>query len=112
MSNISAQRWPTLPNVRTYLRLQPDAVEDQVIDQARLAAVDYANRRTNQTYAASGFVPDAAFQACVIHAARLYKRRDTVDGTISWGDMGVVRVGRADPDIEALYDAVGPWVFG
>ena len=107
-----AATWPDLKTVRTYLRLQPDAVEDTVIDQARLAAVDYANRRTNQVYASGGFVPDLAFDACVKHAARLYRRRDSIDGTLGFGDVGLVRVGRTDPDIDAAYAAVGPVVFG
>ena len=37
-----------------------------------------------------------------MEAGRLYRRRDSVDGTIGWGDMGVVRVGPKDPDIETL----------
>jgi hypothetical protein len=48
----------------------------------------------------------------LIHAARLYRRRDTIDGTIGFGDVGVVRVGRYDADVESLYSAVGPLVFG
>ena len=52
------------------------------------------------------------FQAALFHAARLYRRRDSLDGTIGFGDMGLVRVGRVDPDIEALYATVGPVVFG
>ena len=49
---------------------------------------------------------------CYTHP-RLYRRRDSTDGTIGFGDAGVMRIGRTDPDIEALYDkgAVGPMVF-
>jgi len=108
--------WPTLPEVRTFLRLQPNPSDDTVIQTALAAAIDYGNRRLNYQYPIppydNGLLPDTAHIACVMHAARLYKRRDTVDGTIAWGDMGAVRVGRADPDIEALYWAVGPVVFG
>jgi hypothetical protein len=107
-----ATGWPTLPNVRTFLRLQPDPVEDQVIGWALASAIDYGNRRTSQTYAAGGFLPDLAFDACLMHAARLYRRRDSIDGTLGFGDMGVVRVGRADPDIDAAYASIGPVVFG
>jgi hypothetical protein len=46
-------------------------------------------------------LPDAAHEACLIHAARLYRRR-TIDGTIGFGDMGAIRVGRYDADVEAL----------
>ena len=108
--------YPKLPEVRSFLRLQPDPAEDGIITTALAAAVDYCNRRTNYKYPVppsdDGTLPDAAHQACLIHAARLYRRRDTVDGTIGFGDLGVVRVGRVDPDIEALYSLVGPLVFG
>jgi hypothetical protein len=108
--------WPTLTEVRAFLRLQANPADDAVITTALAAAIDYGNRRMAYTYPIppydNGLLPDTAHMACVFHAARLYKRRDTVDGTIAWGDMGAVRVGRADPDIEALYGVVGPVVFG
>jgi len=108
--------YPKLQEVRSLLRLQPDPAEDGIIATALAAAVDYANRRLNYRYPIppydDGNLPDAAHEACLLHAARLYRRRDSVDGTITWGDMGGVRVGRTDPDVEALYGAVGPVVFG
>ena len=98
------------------LRLQPDPTEDGLITTALAAAVDYGNRRLNYKYPVppfdDGSLPDAAHQACLIHAARLYRRRDSIDGTISWGDMGGVRVGAVDPDVRMLYDTCGPLVFG
>ena len=123
--------WPQLKEVRTFLRLQVDAVEDPVIQTALSAAIDYGMRRlgttttvvdngdgtttttVDWTYPAdTADLPDAGHQACVIHAARLYRRRDSIDGTISWGDLGGVRVPRIDPDIESLYTSLGPVVFG
>src|SRR5262245_23363495 len=110
--------WPTLTEVRSFLRLEPNAKDDAVISTALAAAIDYGNRRTSYRWApdneinwASPF-PDTVHMACLEHAARLYKRRDTIDGTIGWGDMGALRVPKVDPDIEALYTAVGPMVFG
>ena|SRR6516225_701931 len=108
--------YPKLQEVRSMLRLQPDATEDSIITTALAAAVDYANRRLNYKYPIppydDGTLPDAAHEACLLHAARLYRRRDSIDGTISWGDLGAIRVGRIDPDIEQLYATVGPLVFG
>jgi hypothetical protein len=111
--------WPVLKDVRTLLRMQPDPVEDLVIADALAAAIDYGNRRTNYQWdpntAPSQWqtgLPDAVYLACKIHAARLYRRRDSIDGTIGFGDAGIVRVGRFDADIEALYSAVGPLVAG
>ena len=107
--------WPTLPEVRKVLRLQPDATEDAVLQSALAAAIDYGNRRTNYQYpppVSDGSLPDAAYQACLIDAARLYRRRDSLDGTVAWGDAGAISVGRTDPDVERLYASLGPVVFG
>jgi hypothetical protein len=108
--------WPTLPEVRKVLRLQPDPTEDGIITTALAAAVDYANRRLAYRYPIppydDGLLPDAAHEACLLHACRLYRRRDSIDGTIGFGDLGAVRVGRTDPDVEALYAVCGPVVFG
>jgi hypothetical protein len=46
-----------------------------------------------------------------MEGGRLYRRRDSVDGTIGWGDMGLVRVGPKDPDIETLIAAYLTIVF-
>jgi Phage gp6-like head-tail connector protein len=108
--------WPKLQEVRSLLRLQPDNTEDGIITTALAAAIDYGNRRLNYRYPVppfdDGTLPDAAHEACLLHAARLYRRRDSVDGTIAWGDMGVMRVGRGDPDVDAMYAVCGPLVFG
>lgn len=105
--------WPTLKEVRTFLRMQPDPNEDGVIQTALAAAIDYGIGKYNQAYPADSIeVPDSGHQACLMHAARIYRRRDTVDGTIGFGDMGVVRVGRVDPDIESMYAVRAPLVFG
>jgi hypothetical protein len=110
--------WPTLSEVRTLLRLAPDATEDAVIQSALDAAIDYGNRRTSHLWDPTNTpgwqtpLPDAAHEAALLDAARIYRRRDSIDGTISWGDMGAVRVGRADPDVDRLYASCSPWVFG
>ena len=51
-------------------------------------------------------VPTAIRQATVILAMRLFKRLDAPLGVTGFGDMGVMRVGRFDPDVESL---VGPF---
>jgi hypothetical protein len=110
--------WPTLPEVRTFLRIVGTA-DDAVIDSARAAAVAYGNRRTNYRWdpavdPATWLTPfpDDAHEAALIHAARLYRRRDSIDGTVGWADVGLTHIGRIDPDVESLYAGVGPLVFG
>jgi hypothetical protein len=108
-----AATWPKLADVRSWLRMQPDAAEDALIDAARVAAIDYGvNRTGNRWPVDAADVPDAVARAAVMDASRIYRRRDSLDGTVSWGDMGVVRIGRADPDVERLYTLYAPVVFG
>jgi hypothetical protein len=111
--------WPDLRTVRSFLRLQPDPEQDAVIEQARLAALDYGIERLGKDATGApnyptntSTLPDSAALACTMHAGRLYRRRDSVDGTIGFGDLGAIRVGRVDPDIEALYAQHAPLVFG
>ena len=108
--------WPTLKEVRSLLRLQPDPVEDGFITTALAAAIDYGNRKLNYKYpvppSENGTLPDMAHEACLLDAAGIYRRRDSLDGTLAWGDMGAVRVGRFDPTVDRMYAACGPMVIG
>jgi hypothetical protein len=47
-------------------------------------------------------IPVAIKQACVILSMRQFKRYDSPLGVAGFGDMGVMRVGKVDPDVEAL----------
>lgn len=46
--------------------------------------------------------PTAVKQACILLAMRQFKRYDSPLGVAGFGDIGVMRVGRVDPDVEAL----------
>lgn len=47
-------------------------------------------------------VPTAIKQATILLAMRQFKRYDSPLGVAGFGDIGVIRVGRVDPDVEAL----------
>lgn len=47
-------------------------------------------------------VPVQIRQACILLASRHYKRYDSPLGVAGFGDLGVMRVGRVDPDVENL----------
>jgi len=47
-------------------------------------------------------VPTAVKQATIMSATRLYKRYDSPLGVLGFGDLGVVRISRIDPDIASL----------
>jgi hypothetical protein len=49
-------------------------------------------------------VPDKIRRACILRAAWLFKRRDTPLGLSGSADLGLVRVGRWDPDFEKLLE--------
>lgn len=47
-------------------------------------------------------VPTAVKQACVILAMRQFKRYDSPLGVAGFGDLGAIRVGSVDPDVQNL----------
>jgi hypothetical protein len=102
-----AAAWPALADVKAYLRLGSDTTDDQVISEQLAAAIDWVTARCPDWVnpANPNFLPNPLFTVAVMEAGRLYRRRDSVDGTIGWGDMGLVRVGPKDPDIETLIAA-------
>jgi hypothetical protein len=63
-----------------------------------------AEEATVQVTGVFGFntTPVAIKQATILLASRLFKRNDSPLGVAGFGDMGVMRVSRFDPDIEAL----------
>jgi len=49
-------------------------------------------------------VPTAVRQACILLAARQYKRYDSPLGVAGFSDLGVIRVSNIDPDIAKLLE--------
>jgi hypothetical protein len=47
-------------------------------------------------------VPTAVKQACILLAMRQWKRYDSPLGVAGFSDIAAIRVGRTDPDVEAL----------
>jgi hypothetical protein len=101
-----AAGWPTHEDVLGILRLQEPTTDDALVESARLAAIDWCVGQIDQKLSGpldgSVPIPAAIYEGALLLAARLYRRRDSLDGTIGWGDMGVVRVGLKDPDVVAL----------
>lgn len=52
-------------------------------------------------------VPDEIKNATILLAARLFRRKDSPEGVKGFSDLGVVRVGRYDPDYDNL---ISPYV--
>jgi hypothetical protein len=101
---VAVTGWPTTTDVENWLRTtgQP-AAEQTVTAQALAAAIDWVTMRADPAWTTPGlpgFLPAGLFQAALLDACRGYRRRDSVDGTVGWGDMGIVRVGPKDPEVE------------
>jgi hypothetical protein len=98
--------WPTVADVQNLLRVESGVPgDDQLVTQELNAAIGWVSRRCLSEYVSEGsdrFLPAELFVVAMHEAARLYRRRDSVDGTVGWGDMGVVRIGPKDPDIETM----------
>jgi hypothetical protein len=65
-----------------------------------------SNQASVQVTGVFGFasVPIAIKQATILAALRAYKRYESPTGVLGFSDMGVVRIGRLDPDVQRLVD--------
>ncbi len=63
-----------------------------------------SNQASVQVTGVFGFasIPMAIKQATILSSLRAYKRYESPTGVLGFSDMGVVRVGRLDPDVERL----------
>ena len=110
-----ASGWPQLADVKAYLRLGTDTTDDTVVSNMLAAAIAWVTSRADPVFTTPGnpgYLADPLFSVAVMEAGRLYRRRDSVDGTVGWGDMGVVRIGPKDPDIESQLTPYLAVVFG
>jgi len=63
-----------------------------------------SNQASVQVTGVFGFasIPSAIKQATILASLRAYKRYESPTGVLGFSDIGVVRVGRLDPDVERL----------
>ncbi|WP_435111877.1 hypothetical protein [Nocardiopsis synnemataformans] len=81
----------------------PVPLTGRTLDSRGLRAVRDRRRRIQVT-ATFGWsqVPDDVEQATILKAAQLARRKDAPFGVAGFGDFGVVRIGRYDPDVVGL----------
>jgi hypothetical protein len=65
-----------------------------------------SNQASVQVTGVFGFasIPSAIKQATILASLRAYKRYESPTGVLGFSDMGVVRIGRLDPDVSRLVD--------
>jgi hypothetical protein len=94
--------WPTMEEVKDQLRIQgSDTMDDRLVDECRAAARKHITLWLDRGNLEEVH-PDVR-RAAAMYAARLFKRRDSLDGTLGMPDVGVIRMnyGR-DNDIDKL----------
>lgn len=78
---------------------------DEVVAATNAAIASRVRDDTYDTDAASW--PAAVHTAALVQGARWLKRRGSPEGVAGFGDLGIVRVGALDPDVEQL---LSPWL--
>ena len=108
--------WLDPDDVRHWLRLNPAAspdapLEDAEVDRVCAQTEIYVQRCRPDAYtpgettdpAPGVYVPDAEiYQAAVMLAGRVLRRRSSPGGVESFGDVGIAFVARYDPEIETM----------
>lgn len=99
--------WTTVTDYET----EPDGAlsRNEPITGLRRISGRWSARRARVT-AVPGWpaVPDQIVQAHLMQATRLFRRKDSPEGLAGSPDFGVVRLGRIDPDVQAL---LAPYVL-
>lgn len=88
-----------LDTLKTMLGVKTTA-DDEVLQQS----LDAANSFVAEHVYTESLALDRVQEAVLLTAARLYKRRQSVEGVAGWNELGVVRILTTDPDISRLLE--------
>lgn len=98
----------TVEQVKAHLGLKPsDALDDESLDAATAAANNMLETWRPDLFALDPW-PPRAVHAVTLYAARLYRRRGSVEGLAGYAELGGVPIIRIDPDVQAELE-LGPW---
>jgi hypothetical protein len=75
-------------------------IDNTMLQAALDAAEAYARARSIME---SHWDYDDVQYGLLLHASRLYKRRQSPEGVAGWGDLGVIQIATRDPDVDRLY---------
>lgn len=98
----------TIELVKAHLGLAPtDVADDQSLEQS-VSASNAMVAALRRDLASEVDWPAQVVHAATLWAARLYRRRGSVEGLAGYSDMGGVPIIRVDPDIQAEL-GLGQW---
>lgn len=98
----AATDWQTEPLNRVASGLTFPVTQLRAIGDYAFPVSDEAAVKVTGVFGFGTAVPAAVTQAAIILSLRQYKRYDSPVGIVGFGDMGAVRVGRVDPDVQSL----------
>jgi hypothetical protein len=107
----------SFPEVHAYLG-GPDKVDAVLARTAYEAAEAYVGKRCRWAVSEPAVgetwppAPDDLVQAVKLQTARMLQRRQSPDGLVGMGDLGIARVPISDRDVDALMRPYRPVVFG
>jgi hypothetical protein len=96
------QTWTTLATTDWWA--EPANSTPKTVVQAITPLARYV--RVTGTWGHAATVPAQVKRATLMIAARLHKRRESVEGVAGFGDFGVVRISRTDADVATLLDGL------
>lgn len=102
--------WPDVERLARWVNVAvPSSAEAATLAEL-VAAVPPAVRmycdREFDDPADLGDVPEPVAEAALLFDGRLWQRRNSLDGTVGFGDAGVVTIARTDVDVVRL---LAPW---
>lgn len=95
--------WLPLERVLRFLSIPPGSDKVAAVEDARQAGADEVEHLRPDLIGAQGFTaPPRVVQGAVMWAARLYVRRNSPSGLVSFGEFGAVSSPSFDADAERL----------
>lgn len=98
--------WPTVDDLARWVNVvipTPDetALLEQIVAVVPDAVRQYCDRPFDEPSDLDDVPPNVA-EAALLWEGRLWQRRNSLDGTLGFGDSGIARVGGRDPDVDRL----------
>lgn len=101
--------WPDVDRLARWVNVStPTETEAAILDELVAAVPPHVRAYCDRTFDGLDDVelPEPVAEAALLLEGRLWQRRNSLDGTVGFGDAGVVTVARTDSDV---YRLLAPW---
>lgn len=94
--------WPDAARLARWVNLSaPTADESAILDELVVGVPPAVIAYCDEEFV-DGEVPENVAWAALLWEGRLWQRRNSLDGTVGFGDAGVVTIRTADPDVKGI----------